>query len=94
MISPAKSLTKTGVPLPGLTVELHSTPRTTVTDENGWYYFEDVEKGEHTVYVYFNTNESQVALSLIDQSGTALAAESAVIYFDTSASTHPRSYST
>ncbi len=75
-----------GVPLPGLTVELHSTPRTTVTDDNGWYYFDNVEKGEHTIYVYYNSNESDVALKLIDESGTALAAETSVIYFDTSVS--------
>ena len=75
-----------GVPLPGLTVELHSTPRTTVTDENGWYYFDNVEKGEHTIYVYYNSNESNVALKLFDQNGTALAADTKVITFDTSAS--------
>ena len=75
-----------GVPIAGLTVELHSTPRTTVTDENGWYYFEEVETGEHKIYVLYNSSSSDVALRLVDENGTALAAETGIIYFDTSVS--------
>lgn len=38
-------------PLPGLTVELHSTPRTGVTDEKGLVVFKSVEFGSHTLTV-------------------------------------------
>ena len=38
-------------PLSGMTVELHSTPRTTVTDADGFFQFRDVEFGWHNLYV-------------------------------------------
>lgn len=38
-------------PLPNLTVELHSTPRSGVTNANGDVTFANVEFGTHTVYV-------------------------------------------
>ena len=38
-------------PMAGMTVELHSTPRTTVTDKNGYFRFADVEFGWHTLFV-------------------------------------------
>lgn len=34
-----------------MTVELHSTPRTTVTDADGFFQFRDVEFGWHNLYV-------------------------------------------
>lgn len=44
-------------PLVGYKVELHSNPQTTITDENGRYCFENVETGEHTLYVYDKANK-------------------------------------
>lgn len=40
-----------GVPLSNVPVELHSTPRTSTTDENGWVTFYNVEYGPHTFIV-------------------------------------------
>lgn len=40
-----------GTPAAGRTMELHSTPIRTVTDENGFFLFPNVEEGEHTVSV-------------------------------------------
>ena len=51
---------KDGNPLKNHTVELHSTPRTVKTDENGYFKFESVEEGEHT-------------LTIIDPDGNKLA---------------------
>ena len=53
-----------GLPLAGLTVELHSDPRTCVTDSNGWYYFEDVEEGMHTVTVYYGDTATEALVDL------------------------------
>ena len=38
-------------PLASTTIEVHSTPKTAVTDENGNASFTDVEFGTHTIYV-------------------------------------------
>ena len=38
-------------PLANTTIEVHSTPKTAVTDENGNASFTDVEFGTHTIYV-------------------------------------------
>ena len=38
-------------PLASTTIEVHSTPKTAVTDENGNVSFTDVEFGTHTIYV-------------------------------------------
>lgn len=40
-----------GVPLSGLMVELHSTPKITQTNQNGIAIFSGVENGSHTLYV-------------------------------------------
>ena len=53
-----------GLPLAGLTVELHSNPRTTSTDSGGWYFFDSVEEGEHTVYVYYGETVTEMQLDL------------------------------
>ncbi len=37
--------------LAGVTVELHSTPRSTVTDESGFFQFAGVEYGQHELFV-------------------------------------------
>ena len=56
--SPETSVTLVGfvvdennAPMANMTVELHSTPRSTVTAENGFFQFTGVEFGEHTLYV-------------------------------------------
>ena len=48
----------------GATVEVHSTPRTGVTDKNGNITFLGVEAGEHTVYVSYEgfTGEEKINL--------------------------------
>lgn len=39
-----------GNPISGMTVELHSTPRTTVTAQNGFFRFTNVEFGQHELF--------------------------------------------
>lgn len=45
------SVLKSGNPYPGVTVELRSTLRTTVTDKDGKFTFRDVESGHHSLTV-------------------------------------------
>lgn len=40
-----------GTPIVGVKIELHSEPRSVLTDNDGYYIFEDVELGEHTIYI-------------------------------------------
>ena len=51
---------KDGKPLKDYTVELHSTVRTVTTDKNGYFKFDNVEEGKHT-------------LTIKDAKGTVLA---------------------
>lgn len=53
-----------GTPIGGATVELHSTPQKSVTDKNGIARFENVEKGNHTVYLSYDgyTGEEKITL--------------------------------
>lgn len=55
-----------GTPAAGRTMELHSTPIRTVTDENGFFLFPNVVEGEHTVSVLNEdgTVAAQRAISL------------------------------
>ncbi|MDQ5951759.1 MAG: hypothetical protein QG639_1040 [Patescibacteria group bacterium] len=64
-----------GKPLVGAVVELHSTPQTSTTDENGVARFSNVEKGEHTLKIAYenfkgeekiniNADEKEVAVSV------------------------------
>lgn len=41
-----------GTPIAGKRIEIHSTPRYTVTDDKGYYEVEYVEVGEHTFTIY------------------------------------------
>ncbi|HRN96211.1 MAG TPA: PA14 domain-containing protein [Candidatus Levybacteria bacterium] len=43
-----------GTPIGGATVELHSTPQKSVTDKDGIARFENVERGQHTVYLSYD----------------------------------------
>ena len=45
-------------PLAGYRVELHSTPRTAVTDAQGHFYFDEIETGNHTLYIYDTDNNA------------------------------------
>ena len=40
-----------GNPLTGVLVELHSDPMQTYTDDEGFFLFENVEPGEHTIFI-------------------------------------------
>lgn len=57
-----------GNPIEGVKVELHSTPQVTLTDKNGFYKFNDVELGEHTVKIidanYQAIKEIKITLSV------------------------------
>ena len=55
-----------GTPAAGRTMELHSTPIRTVTDEKGFFLFPNVVEGEHTVSVLNEdgTVAAQRAISL------------------------------
>jgi Concanavalin A-like lectin/glucanases superfamily/Carboxypeptidase regulatory-like domain/Fibronectin type III domain len=43
-----------GKPVSGAVVEIHSTPRKTTTDKDGYARFANIEKGEHTLYLTYN----------------------------------------
>lgn len=57
-----------GKAMPGLTLELHSTPKITKTDQNGISVFYGVESGRHTIYVK-------------DQNGNVLASKKFEVVF-------------
>lgn len=53
-----------GKPVAGATVELHSTPRTAMTDRDGVARFADVEGGEHDLKITYNGHTSQQKITL------------------------------
>ncbi len=53
-----------GTPIGGATVELHSTPQRSVTDKNGIARFENVERGQHTVYLSYNGYNGEEKITL------------------------------
>lgn len=57
-----------GIPLPNMTVELHSTPKVVKTNQNGIAIFTEVESGAHTIYVK-------------DENGTVLASKAFELVF-------------
>jgi hypothetical protein len=61
-----------GNPLPGMIVELHSDPKVTTTDSFGFYQFEDVTEGFHTIYVKDKDGIELAALPVVITEGTAL----------------------
>lgn len=58
-----------GQPVAGVTVELHSTVQTAVTDSNGYATFANVEPGEHTVKVVY-ANQSVEKSVTVDPSSS------------------------
>lgn len=61
-----------GTPAAGLTVELHSDPMTDTTDENGDFYFNNVEYGSHTLTVIDKNGNRKVLADLDIQRDSAV----------------------
>lgn len=53
-----------GQPVPNATVELHSTPRRTVTDKEGIARFTNVEKGQHTVMIAYESYSGKQSIAV------------------------------
>lgn len=53
------------VPIRNATVELHSTPRITTTDERGYATFPDVEKGDHTIYLAYDVFKGEKKVKVL-----------------------------
>lgn len=53
-------------PVSGATVELHSTPRSTVTDDDGIARFENVERGNHKIVINQNGQIGEQFISVDD----------------------------
>lgn len=51
-------------PLPGTSVELHSTPRSGVTDQSGKVRFDGVEAGEHRILISYNNYQGEQSIFL------------------------------
>ena len=60
-------------PLAGYTVEIHSTPQSKITDEEGQARFREIEFGKHTVYVKNSSGEILAQKDLVVQQGKTLA---------------------
>lgn len=60
---------KDGTPVANKRIEIHSTPRYTVTDENGYYEVKNVEVGDHKFTIFAN-NEDDTPLVTCDLSVT------------------------
>ncbi|HRN69901.1 MAG TPA: carboxypeptidase-like regulatory domain-containing protein, partial [Candidatus Woesebacteria bacterium] len=63
---------KEGKPVSGATVELHSIPRKTTTDNEGIARFQNVEGGNHTVYLAYEgyVGEEKISLNSEDKKAT------------------------
>lgn len=53
-----------GMPCSNHIVELHSTPKTAQTGEDGSFFFYDVEQGDHTLYVKDASGQEKASMSL------------------------------
>ena len=73
-----------GTPLANHKIELHSVVRTAVTDANGFYKFENVAAGEHSLYVFdeHNTIIGTVAIHAATDNSSAIVKDAANISFD------------
>ena len=60
---------KDGTPVANKRIEIHSTPRYTVTDENGYYEVNNVEVGDHK-FIIFANDEDDTPLVTCDLSVT------------------------
>lgn len=75
---------KDGNPLKGYTVELHSTVRTVTTDEYGYFKFENVEEGEHTITIKDTTGTVVATKTINVIYGTETKLDGDTLYFNES----------
>ena len=59
-----KVVDEDGNPLAGVTVTLHSEPKTAITDENGVAHFKGVEEGEHRIVIAQDGYEGEQSIQL------------------------------
>ena len=71
-----------GNPLKNYTVELHSTPRTVKTDENGYFIFENVEEGSHTLTIIDPDGKKIATKSINVISSNETKLDGDTLYFD------------
>jgi len=71
-----------GNPLKGYIVELHSTPRTYTTDKDGYFKFDNVEEGEHTLIVKDSNGKVLVTKELNVIEGTETKLDEDTLYFN------------
>ena len=72
---------KDGNPLKNHTVELHSTPRTVVTDKNGYFEFKNVEEGDHTLTIKDTNGEVLAVKEIKVLPSTETKIEGDTLYF-------------
>jgi len=53
-----------GTPLADTTLELHSEAKKGKTDQDGWFFFEDVESGLHSLFVLDESGKTQAEIKL------------------------------
>ena len=53
-----------GVPVSGATVEVHFTPQKTITDQNGYARFANIERGKHTIYLSYDNYNGKKELDI------------------------------
>lgn len=73
---------KDGNPLKDYVVELHSTPRTYTTDKDGYFKFDNVEEGTHTLIVKDTEGKVLVTRELNVLEGTETKLEDDTLYFN------------
>lgn len=74
---------RNGQPVAGITIELHSTPKTDVTDSNGRFSFHDVECGRHSLTAIENGNIVGYVEFVLTEGSTANLSLSNGIYIVT-----------
>ena len=60
---------KKGIPIEGALVTLYSTPKESVTDEDGYAYFEDIESGEHKIVIAYEGYQEEQVIELEESEG-------------------------
>ena len=74
---------KDGNGLKDYTVELHSTPRTYKTDKDGYFTFENVEEGKHTLIIKDTEGKELVRKEINVVEGTETKLVEDTLYFNT-----------
>lgn len=75
---------KDGNPLKDHLVELHSTPRTYTTDKDGYFKFDNVEEGKHTLIVKDASGKVLVTREINVIEGTETKLDNDTLYFNPS----------